>query len=213
MTFDHFVAAMRRGWLLIVLFVVMGAVMGGIVSLVRTPQYASTVSIVIAADVSNGPTGLSEGASYVNGQMESYLALLDKSAVLEPIANEIGGDISEYDLRSMISVNVPPGSNLMDITARTDDPQEASAIASRVPDALQTAISAISPLNATGTPFVRVIEVQEAAPPLESSTPSFVESGQAGAVVGLVLGILAAMGRYVSQARAESKASRGIGRS
>ncbi|WP_101852714.1 YveK family protein [Kocuria flava] len=196
MTFDHFVAAMQRSWLLIVLLAVIGAVSGSIIWANRTPEYQSTTSVMMSTNSSEDPAALAQVASYTSGQMESFLALINKDAVLAPVAARTGDNKSAEDIRSMISTNVPVGSTLIDITVTSVDPDEAAKIANDIPPALQEAIGTIVPPGEDGDPLVRVVEVQAAAPPPASSTPGPKEGAQFGGVVGLVLGVLLAVASY-----------------
>lgn len=205
MTFQHFVAAMRRGWLLIVLFTLIGAVAGAVLTAFRSAEYNSTVSVLMSPAAPNDASELAQGASYVAAQMDTYAALVDKSAVLQPVvARDSAEGPTIEELGSMISVNVPSGSTVMEITVTAENPEEAARLASSIPEALQLAITSVVPADGGGDPFVRVIEVQEPAVPSMSTTAGPLRNGFIGALVGLVAGALIAMARYVAQVRKES---------
>ena len=203
MTFQHFVAAMRHGWLLIVSLTVIGAVVGAVSTAFRNAEYDSTVSVLISPSVPNDATELAQGASYVSAQMDTYAALVDKNAVLDPVARAAGGNPSAEELGSMVSIDVPSGSTVMDITVTSENPEQAARLANSVPGALQSAIGNVVPPDDNGNPFVRVIEVEQAAVPSDATSPGPVKNGILGALVGFITGVLIAMIRYVSQVRAK----------
>jgi Mrp family chromosome partitioning ATPase len=121
-------AAVRRSWLPLMLFVVIATTATYFLTSMLPDSYRSTATIVQADAVSS--LGSSDVES-LKRRLETINRLLTTTTVLERAARSLPGETAESIDRA-ISATVDPGANIIEITAEHEDPRQAAAIANSV---------------------------------------------------------------------------------
>lgn len=186
-------AALRKLWWVVVLVAVLGAAGSFGYSTLQTPLYTATSSLHFTIAQGDSATDLNQGSDYTQSQMLSYAQLVEGSLVLQPVIDELDLDITPHELASSISVSIPQDTSTMEITATTEDPDRAAALASAVSEHLIEVLHDAGSRTADGSPSVTVTIFDEAVPPQYQSSPDKTRAGLLGGVVGGVVGVALAL--------------------
>ena len=126
------VAALRRSWLPVTLFVVIATTATYFLTSMLPDTYRSTATIVQADAVSS--LGSSDVES-LKRRLETINRLLTTTAVLERAARSLPGETVD-SLDDAITSTVDPSANIIEITAEDEDPNQAASIANAVAGSL-----------------------------------------------------------------------------
>lgn len=188
---DYLRVARQYWWVIVsVLAVVVGFTVYASSS--ATPMYRSSAAIYVSPE-GETPNELSQGTSFLQGQMASYAELVSTSAVLEPVLDELGLDITAQELSRSVSATASNDSVILRVTATSEYPEVAAQKAEAVAASLSDRIAALSPTRADGTSSVAVVTVQEANVPTAPYSPKTGRNFVAALVAGLLLGYLIAL--------------------
>ena len=143
----------------------------------------------------------STGGTYISNQITSYPTLAATEKVLKPVINELGLDETVDDLAGQITVTNPTNTAFVNIAAVDGDPKQAADIANAVAESLKTVIE--NDLYTGDTSPVKVSIVQKAQTPLTKSSPKTVLYLAVGVVLGLIVGVFAALIKDLLNTRVE----------
>lgn len=186
---------LRDGWLLLVIGVVLGALIGWAVSSLQPRQYTSTTGVYVSITDGTDPTSLYQMGEYMRSQMVSYAELAEKPIVLDPVVEQLGGEVSTEKLTDMVSVDLPSESYIMEIKASSADAQLSSAASLAIAESLENEVEAIAPQYSDQS----LIDLSVVDPAQPAAEPDSVPTGLwvgGGAVLGLLAGLLLAFMRY-----------------
>jgi Mrp family chromosome partitioning ATPase/capsular polysaccharide biosynthesis protein len=134
---------------------------------------------------------VSTANTYVQSQIKSYIALAQTDAVLQPVISELDLDMTKVDLMDKVKTSNPSDTTFIDVTAEAADASQASDIANGIANSLQSVVS--SKLYPATSSLVKLSVVQKADVPEKASSPKKVPYIAAGFILGLILGLLAAL--------------------
>jgi capsular polysaccharide biosynthesis protein len=109
---------LRRRWRLLIVFAVVGAIVGGGLSLLLSPGYAASANVLL-----QGPREPDELMT------EAQVAM--SSAVLDPVAEELNWGVSATELADSVVAAVAEG-NIIEVTGYADTPERAQRLADLV---------------------------------------------------------------------------------
>ncbi|MFY9713277.1 MAG: hypothetical protein WAK00_07375 [Microbacterium sp.] len=182
-------AVIRRGWPLLVLFVVLGLLGGLGTALLVTPRFDATARVFIAATEGDTPLGSLALTYYARDRLPSYAEVATSAAVLRPVALELGLDDTPAELASRVEVRPLPDSLILEIVGsslfNTEAPRLADAVARKLAEVIELQLEA----RMTGQGSALRVQVIES--PAVSLTPAYPVLGVAvgtGAVAGLLMG-------------------------
>ena len=127
MDLQQLIRVLRVRWKFIVVTLVLGSVLSAAFALTRTPSYESTGRIFIVAP--NGSSGDAFPTLLVTQRASSYADLAKDPALLQKVLNRIERPIPLSELASRLSVSVVVDTQIVQVTATGDTPQEAKDIA------------------------------------------------------------------------------------
>nr|BFF16114.1 hypothetical protein GCM10025699_74170 [Microbacterium flavescens] len=127
-----FTTVAKKNWPLLLASFVVGALGGAGLATVQAPMFTSSTQVYVSVDlaVSQSANDLLQGGNAAEQRVRSYLDLVTKSTVLDPVADDLG--LTAADLRRQVSASSPSRSVLIDISATDPDPVLARDIADRV---------------------------------------------------------------------------------
>lgn len=193
MTLRTYVGALRKRWWLIVgLAVLLGAV-GFAYARSQTPMYRSSATSYVTLSSAGSVSELVQGSTYTQNLIQSFALLATTPAVLDPVIDDLGLDVSPTALARSVTVDVPLNSFLIRITAVSSEPAEAQAIANAVSDELSQAVQRLSPTTAEGGATVRLESVAPATVPMYPFSPNTRQEAVTWAAGGAALGALLAL--------------------
>ncbi len=202
--------AVRRRWLVVLACaLVLGFLAVGASRLIASPGVtaASSPKSELLVDVGALP-GAGDWVQ-AGARLTSTIAQLASSAsVLEAVLEQIGSDESIGELREQLVIEVPTNSNLIRITARTDD---GAALVNAIAEQTIRLVPPLLP-QVDGVPAASLTLVSAASDRAVSVTGSAASArstvvvGVAGGLLGLVLGVVVAIATEVVVVRSRDRA-------
>lgn len=187
MDFRQYLALLRRWWWLLAISVLAGGAVAYGVSTLITPTYRATATLLVAQQQTPGVVLLND-LQASERLANTFSRLVTLRPVLERASVDSQLEIDADALNGIVSVHNPRSTQLLEVSASTDDPQLASDIANAVADAFIASNEA--ELSARpGTVSI----VEAALAPLAPVAPR----KPLNAVVGALLGLLIAAGVIV----------------
>jgi capsular exopolysaccharide synthesis family protein len=195
MEFRDVVAALRAGWWLAVMGLVIGGVAALGVSLLLTPQYQAQTQLFVSTDDSSSTSAVVQGGQFSQDRMSSYAELLGGAELAARVLNTGAVEgLTPAELAGEIEVTTLPQTVLLNVTVTDPVPVRAQRIADtigkefpKLVDELETTSQGVSP--------VRVRVVHGPALPTLPVFPKTLLNVILGALVGLLLGSVAALTR------------------
>lgn len=182
MTVIDFFRMLKANIALLIICVVLGAAAGYGYSLLQPQTFTSKSTGFVV--VNDGGSGVLSGSSVAQERAAAYLPLLRSRAVQDRIAELNDGNAPAGGL----SAEVATGSNLIVVSAVSNDPESAAKLANT---ALQATADVANKLEGNQA-AVRVEPLEDAVVPTSPSSPNYKLNTAYGAAIGLALGILAA---------------------
>ena len=190
----------RWWWLVLVVSLLAGAVSLFIAS-ATSGSYAATATLQI--DVNSG-SPLDDVAA-AERLANTYTELIKTSPIMGEAATRLDGTETADDLKASVTAQPKPQTQLMEITASSDDPERAALIANTVAqvfiekvDATQQALQptpAPDSGDSSGQPLVELTIVEPAETPTSKAGPSIPVQTFAGIIAGASLVLIVLAGR------------------
>ncbi|WP_197058431.1 YveK family protein [Modestobacter caceresii] len=179
----------RRSWMIIVAAVVAGLLAGWLVTVFMPERYETETKVLVDPVVSVEATDtLSQASALVADRVETFAALAQTPAVLDPAIDAIGADVASTDLVDNVTAEVLPRTSIINITVEAGTPTNAAELANAIAASLITQIegdaAAATPISLTGT----VVEAPEI--PDELASPLLLLNLLVGLAVGLLVAFL-----------------------
>ena len=192
----------KKNWLLLVASLVLGAFAGVGLAALQPPLYTSSTQVYVSVDltVTQSANDLLQGGNAAEQRVRSYLDLVTKSTVLEPVAERLG--VTRRSLATQVSASSPSRSVLIDITATDPDPTRARDIANAVRERFQDVVEdEIERPVGSDASSVTLLVTEPAETPATRSSPSLRTNAVIGGLLGLLLGLGASATRMIFDTR------------
>lgn len=201
MELQEYLRIAKRYWRSILATIFACIVLTAGFTLLQKPTYTSTSSVFLSVE-SGGTAGeLSQGASYAERQVTSYVAVASTEMVLEPVAQEPASDLSAQQLARKISVSSPSGTSIIRIAATDGDPATAAVLSNAVAESLIDAVDELAPDGPEGTQLVSATVIDHGRVPATPTSPRPAQNLALGGLLGLLLGFGQALLRSVLDTR------------
>lgn len=189
MTLSRIRGAVRRRWLVLVLSILIGAVVGAGYVATSSTVYRSTTTVFFSLDRGTSVSEFTAGSTYAQDLVPSYAQVVTMPVVLEPVISSLQLDVQPQALARKISVAVQPNTVLLDITVTDAVPATAAGIANAVAEQLAQAVSTLSPRGGAESPRIRVTTTSPAVAAAEPSStdPLLIAAGLL--LAGLLVGV------------------------
>lgn len=200
---------LRKSWILIVSFMLLGAAGGAIASLLTPVQYASSTQMFVAVAIEPGSTSgdLVQGNNFAAQKVASYVTVVTSARVLDPVIEELNLDTTAEDLARQVTATVEPLSVVMDVEALAESPGAATKLARAISASFTNVVvnEIEKPIDGSPSP-VKVEILQPAVAPEDPALPQVPLNIAIGAAVGLVVGVLVAIALGFSDRRVHGRA-------
>lgn len=183
MNIIDFLRVLRANRLVILGCAALGLVAGLVYSLLQPTLYTATSTGFVTVQ---GEATIS-GTETAQTRAQSYIPLINSRTVREKIA-EGGLDTAGASL----SAAVVPGSNLITVSAESEDPEQAAALANSALVATAETANGLDP-----TSNVQVTAMEDALAPTSPTSPDYVRNMLYGLGAGLLLGLVIAVLRRI----------------
>lgn len=193
MELHQYLHSLRERWRsgLLVAVLVLAVVIG--LTALQTPRYQASNRIFVQALAGDGVSDLNSGVSFASQQISSYADLATTPFVLDPVIEELGLTVTPAALAENITVSVPAETLILEVTATSENPAEAAAIANSVADNLEEQVAALAPDGVSTSIELRV--VSPAVVPTSQSSPDIVRNAALGMVLALLAGVATSLTR------------------
>jgi len=194
-----YLRVLRKGWALILAFVIIGVGAGVGLTVITKKTYQATAEIFVAATQAADTQQQQSGSQFVTNRVQSYVSFANGPGVTGPVIKALHLPLSQSDLAGKISASAPLNRVIIDITVSDHDPIQAAKIANAVATqfANYTTTTIEPPDPTTGKPVVKLTVTKPATVPGTPSSPKKVVNVGLGFVLGLILGIGLAMLREI----------------
>lgn len=198
-----YLCALRVRWRWIVSAVLLGVIGGVLAILVTKPVYAASAELFVATRQETGGADLYAGSSFAQQRVQSYAAIVNRPRVLNPVIQQFGLHMTADQLAAKVTVDAPVDTVLLDITVRDGNAAQAAAIANAVGKSFITVVDQLE--SADGPSPVRISSVRDAVVPATPATPNWPIDLAFGSVLGLIVGVAAAVTRQLSDKRVRTE--------
>lgn len=201
MELREYLLILRKYWVLIVVTTVVGLAAGLGLSFLMTPEYQSKTQLYVSVR-SDGSTGdLMQGANYSRQIVNSYVTVVSSSAVLDPVVEELGLDMTSSQLANYVTASSPSDSALINITASSSEPEQAAKIAETVGESFKNVVLTQLEPEANGASPVSLTTTQDALVPQSPVSPNILINTALGVLLGFAVGFGVAILRTVLDRR------------
>lgn len=193
MELQQYLIIVRERWrsAVITAVIVLAAVAG--YTLLQTPTYQATTRLFVQTQAGSSVQDLNSGASFASQQITSYADLATSPLVLQPVIDQLGLSTSPHALADEISTTVPPETLILEITATSTDPADATRVADATAASLQ---STVEQLESNGTAStVHLTVVSPAVEPSSPASPKVLRNIALGVVLAILAGLAVAVVR------------------
>ncbi|NHU85003.1 polysaccharide biosynthesis protein [Kocuria sp. JC486] len=204
MTLARFLRALRRLWPIALITTGLGLALGFGSALVMPKSYEAQSTIFVNVSDSETVQDLQMGEQFAQARAASYAAIGTSSRVLEPLAEELGGDVTASSLGSQVTVTNSPNTAVITVTGTDGHPERAAEIANGAAQSLVDTSAELEGAKDADSSPVKLNVMEEAAVPSSPSAPSTSMNMLVGAVVGLLIGLLIVLARAGTTRRADA---------
>jgi capsular exopolysaccharide synthesis family protein len=189
------IAALRTGWWLPLLGLIVGGGAALLVSHQQTPLYTSTTQFFVSTTITAPSAQVVQGNQYAVQRAPAYARLITGQDMAGRVIDRLKLDESTGELRSEIDANVVTNTGLIDVTVTDPSPKRARDIADAVGVEGNTMIAALeSPSGASASPVKLTVTDQPSIASAPSS-PATKRNVATGALLGLLVGAGIALAR------------------
>lgn len=183
-----YLGLLRKYWRRISALTLVGIAVAAVYSLLVTPTYTSTTSVLLTVQSGDSAGELASGSSYTERQVTSFAEVAESYVVLQPVIDQLGLGGTPEDLAERVHVRIPANTAILAIEVQDSDPDRATQTAAAVGQRLVSAVAALSPKDSTGQPSVIANEINPAVAPTTWTTPKTGQNLALGGLAGLFLG-------------------------
>jgi capsular exopolysaccharide synthesis family protein len=196
MELKRLVRILRKRWILIVAFTLLGVVGGAAAALLTPVQYESSTRVFVAAQIQIGstPGDLVQGNNFVVQRLPYYLEVATSPRVLDPVIASLGLNESAVDLTQRVTATTQPGSAVIEIAALASTAGAAQQLAQAVSESFTDVVinQLETPADGSASP-VTVGVLDPAVAPDNPALPLLYLNLAVGLVIGLLGGFLIAL--------------------
>ncbi|MDF2045932.1 polysaccharide biosynthesis tyrosine autokinase [Microbacterium sp. Kw_RZR3] len=193
MELSVFIRTLRKNWLVIVLLTFLGLAGSSAYTLTRVPLFESSSTVFVSTQAGSTVAELQQGSSFAQARINTYVGLVSTPAILDPVIAKLGLATTPESLSSRVSATGGLNSTLINITAADPDAVRAAQIANEVAASLSEEVPQLEPEASDGSSTIRLTRVRDAQPALKPTSPNAPVNLVIGTLVGLILGIGAAV--------------------
>lgn len=192
---------LRTRWRLFVAFISAGLVTGVGLTMLMPSTYTAQTDLFVAPEAGSSTAELMQGSTFILNRVKSYVQVIDKDVILQPVIDELGLDESVAQLAERVQASVVTETVVVTIAVEDHSPTRAALIANTIATEFTTMAPELEPARADETAVVRVTVIDPAAVPLHASSPSLKFNTALGLLAGLALGLGAAVFREFADRR------------
>jgi receptor protein-tyrosine kinase len=176
-----------------------GLVVGGGIALASsaatTPLYSSQTQLFVSTTDSATTADVFQGSQFSQQRVASYARLLRGDELASRVIDRLRLDTSTRQLTERITVTAVPDTVLLDITVSDPSPRQAQQVAQAIGAEFPRMVDELETPDASGASLVRVTVTDSPDLPVAVSEPKMLRNAAVGMLVGLFVGVGAAVVR------------------
>lgn len=187
MDLRDYLRIMRKGWPLILAFVVVGSGLGVGLTLLTTKVYQASVQIFVATAIGDDPSQLAQGNTFSQAQVQSYISIANAPTVTEPVIRQLKLDLTSQQMADKITADAPATKVLINLHVTDHDPRTAADLANALASQFNAVVAQTAETN--GKTVVKLTVIHPATVPDSPIAPSRLTNIGLGFVIGMLLGL------------------------
>ncbi len=189
MDLRDYLRVLRKGWPLILAFVVLGLAAGIGLTLATTKVYQADVQIFVATTTNGDSSQLAQGSTYVQAQVQSYTSIANSPSVTVPVIKRLKLAVGPSGLADKITADAPLNKVLINLHVTDHNPRTAAQLANAVAAQFDAVVQSAAQTDANGKPVVKLSVIHPAAIPAAPISPHKTLNIGLGFIVGLLIGV------------------------
>lgn len=189
MELGDYLRVLRRNWIVITTFTLLGLLLGAAVSIFTKPIYTSETQLFVAIQSSGSVQELQQGNTFSQARVQSYAKTVGSPIVLQPVIDSLGLETTAQELASRVKATTDLNTVLVDISVVDNSPVQAAAIAQGVANSLINVVDSLEKPKSGGTSPISLSVIKPAAAPRVPSAPDTKLNLAAGLLGGVILGV------------------------
>ena len=188
-------AALRAGWWLPTLGLLVGGGAALAVTFLSTPLYTANAQLFVSTTNAASSQEVFQGGQFSQQRVTSYAQLLTGEELAARVVERLELETSPRELSQQIDANASPETVLLDVSVTDASPERAQQIAATLGSEFTELVAELETPAAGGPSPVKVTMFDEPEIPQEPSSPQPVRNAALGLVAGLFVGAAAAIAR------------------
>lgn len=180
--------ALRAGWWLWTLGVVLGCGAALAFSLIREPMYSSSTQLFVSTTDTASTADVLSGSQFSQQRVTSYAQLIEGQDLAGRVIDRLGLGMTPKKLSSEIAAAAVPSTVLIDVTVTDSSPRRAQQIAQALGSEFPVYASQLEKASLNGGSPVKVTVTERPQLPSSPSSPKTMRNAILGAVAGLLVG-------------------------
>lgn len=201
MELQQYLRIVRRYWRSAIATLLLCVAVAAAVTLVQKPIYTASSALFLAVESGDSAGELSQGATYAERQVKSFVTVATSSVVLQPVIDQLSLDLTPAQLANKLTVTSPTATSIIDVSATDGGPAQAALVANTVAESLKVAVDELSPAGVNGAKLVTATAIDPALAPTSPTAPRPAVNLALGLVLGMLLGVGQAVLRSVLDTR------------
>lgn len=185
-------AALRQGWKTIAAGAALGATIALLVTSLIGPSYLTGMQFFVSATDSASTSDAFQGGQFAQQRVASYTELLSGEELAERVATKLDSDVTAGQVSGDVAASTVTGTVLIDVTVSDPSREDAEAIAAAIADQFP---ALVAELETSGDDDAPVTVAVTDRPGAASAPHLAVRNTGFGAIMGLLLGAVAAVAR------------------
>jgi succinoglycan biosynthesis transport protein ExoP len=204
MEIKQYLRVLRAHWVLIAVFTAVCILAAGAYTLTRESVYAADTQLFVSAKSETSgvsPSEVYQGGLASQSRADSYARIVSSPPVVDAVIEELDLSRSTASVQSAITATVPSGTVLIDVTVEDESPQQAKEIADALGEEFPRFVDTLERAPETDESPVEITVTSPAVLPRSPESLPTAVYLVAGGLLGLILGVAAAVVREVLDTR------------
>ena len=183
--------ALRAGWVILAVGVLVMAGLALGLSKLQEPQYAASTQLFVSTTDSSTTSAVFQGSQFSQQRVTSYAQLIGGDELARRVIQRLDLDLTPAELAGQITATAVSDTVLIDVEVLDESPERAVSIADAVGAEFTVLAGELEAPSAGGGSPVRVTVTEQPELPSAASSPSTAKNVALGILVGLLLGSVA----------------------
>jgi succinoglycan biosynthesis transport protein ExoP len=189
------VRALRAGWWLLAVGLLVGVAAAGAVTWQTTPQYTSTTQLFVSTTGSDDTNTAYQGNLFSQQRVTSYVQLLTGQRLAGRVVEQLALEESPGALAATVTASAIPDTVLLNVTVTRTSPTQARDIAAAIGQQFTDLVTELETPDGSTNSTVRVTVSEAPDVAAGPTTPQPLRNVALGALAGVLIGAGAAVVR------------------